>query len=225
MRATIKAAVAAVASMTLAGLVALPVQAQEAGAESFDGLELKAKSRADQVWVLPEADFSGYQRFMIAEPVVAFARDWERNMKRGGTTRVRPADMERIQTGMAEIFLEVFTQELEKAGYAVVEEPGDDVLLLRPAIVDLWVTAPDVASPGRSRTYVTSAGSARLYVELYDSVTGDILARAVDFKRARERSQFQWSTPASNRQEALDIVRRWAKMLVEASDEVRSREE
>lgn len=225
MRASVKAAVAAVASMTLAGLGTLPAQAQEAGAESFDGLELKAKSRADQVWVLPEADFSGYQRFMIAEPVVAFARDWERNMKRSATTRVRPADMERIQTGMAEIFLEVFTQELEKAGYAVVEEPGDDVLLLRPAIVDLWVTAPDVASPGRSRTYVTSAGSARLYVELYDSVTGDILARAVDFKRARERSQFQWSTPASNRQEARDIVRRWAKMLVEASDEVRSREE
>jgi len=107
----------------------------------------------------------------------------------------------------------------------VVEEPGDDVLLLRPAIVDLWVTAPDVASPGRSRTYVANAGSARLYIEFYDSVTGDIIARAVDFKRARERSQFQWATPAMNRQEARDIVRRWAKMLVEASDEVRSAKE
>ena len=219
MRAIVKAAVAAV---MLAGLVAAPAQGQEAGAESFDGLELKAKSKADQVWVLPEADFSGYSRFMIAEPVVAFASDWQRKMNRSATTRVRPADMERIQAGMAEIFLEVFTQELEKAGYAVVEEADDDVLLLRPAIVDLWVSAPDVASPGRSRNYVTSAGSARLYIEFYDSVTGDILARAVDFKRARERSQFQWATSVSNRQEVREIVRRWANMLVEASDEVRS---
>ncbi len=69
---------------------------------------------------------------------------------------------------------------------------------------------------------MTSAGSARLYIEFYDSVTGDVLARAVDFKRARERSQFQWATSVSNRQEVREIVRRWANMLVEASDEVRS---
>lgn len=218
------AVTAALSCLMVGGWFALPAHAQEAGAESFDGLELLEKSRADQVWVVPEADFSDYERFMIAEPLVAFAKDWQRKMNQQSTTRVRPADMERMQAGMAEIFMEVFTEELEKAGYAVVEEPADDVLWLRPAIVDLWVSAPDVASTGRSRTYVTSAGSARLYLEFRDSVTGDILARAVDFKRARERSQFQWATSVSNRKEARDIIRRWATMLVEAMDEVRSRE-
>lgn len=196
--------------------------AEEGADESFDGLVAVEKPQADQAFVRPGVDFSVYERFMILEPAVAFARDWQRDMSRGpGGVRIRDADMERIQAGMAEIFLEVFTQELEQAGYAVVEEEGDDVMLLRPAIIDLRVNAPDVPSTARSRSYVTSAGSARLYIEFYDSVSGQILARAVDYKRARDWGQFQWATSVSNRQEARKLVRRWATMLVQRLDEIR----
>jgi hypothetical protein len=128
--------------------------------------------------------------------------------------------MERIKTGMAELFLEVFTEELEKAGIPITEEPGDDVLLLRPAIINLDVAAPDLRTTGRSSSYVTSAGSATLYIEFYDSVTGQILARAADFKKARDWGTFQWATSASNRREARALLKQWADMLVQRFNEI-----
>lgn len=220
------AVLSALQAIVLAALIVPVAHADEQGAASFDGLEKIKKSKADEAYVRPDVDFSTYKRLRILEPEVAFAKNWERDINRDATragtgSRVRGSDMERIKAGMAEIFLEVFTQELEKAGYAIVEESADDVLVLKPAIIDLFVTAPDLrSSTTRTTTYVASAGSARLYIEFYDSVTGQILARAVDFKRAREWGQFQWATSVTNRREARILVQRWATMLVERLDEI-----
>lgn len=65
----------------------------------------------------------------------------------------------------------------------MVADSSDDVLILHPAIIDLDITPPDIPVPGRSTTYVASAGAATLYLELYDSVSGEILARVVDRQR------------------------------------------
>lgn len=195
--------------------------ADELPAVSHDGLMLVKDSKADVAYILPEAEFAPYDRFMILEPAVAFRKNWERDFNRSSTRRVRDSDMQRIKTGMAELFLEVVTQELQESGYAIVEEPGEDVMLLRPAIVNLDVTAPDLRSASRTRTYVASAGSASLYIELYDSISGQILARAIDSKEARDHGSFRWATAASNRSEARKMLRRWAEMLVERLEAVR----
>ena len=207
--------------LILAGMSAAPLVAQPSSDQSFDGLERVTGSNADQLWVLPGADFSGYQRVSIESPSVAFADNWSRNMNRSASLRVRSGDMERIRAGMAEIFLEVFAEELENAGYTMTDETGEDVLVLRPAIVDLYVNAPDVQTPGRNRTYVTTAGSARLVLEVHDSVSGAILARAVDFRRARESARLEWTTSVSNRQAAREVTGRWARMVVQALDEAK----
>jgi Protein of unknown function (DUF3313) len=198
--------------------------AQEPPEVTHDGLTRVENAKADLAYSLPEADFSIYERFMILEPDVAFRKNWERDYNRNAASlsdRVSTRDMDRIKTGMAELFLEVFTDELEKAGYSVVEEPGDDVLLLRPAIVNLDVAAPDRRSPSRTTSYVTSVGSATLYIEAYDSVSGQILARAADSKRARDSGTFQWASSTSNRAEARNVLRAWAQMLIASLDGVR----
>ena len=220
------AVLSALQAIVLAVLIVPVAYADDQGAASFDGLEKVKKSKADEAYVRPGVDFSTYKRFRIVEPEVAFAKNWERDVSRsstrGGTgSRVTDSDIERIKAGMAEIFLEVFTQELEKAGFEIVEESAEDVMVLHPAIIDLFVTAPDLrSSPTRTTSYVASAGSARLYIEFHDSVTGQILARAVDFKRAREWGNFQWANSVSNRQEARTLVRRWATMLVDRLEEI-----
>ena len=43
--------------------------------------------------------------------------------------------------------------------------------MLRPAIVDLEVTAPNTMAAGRSYTLSESAGAMTLYLEFFDSVT------------------------------------------------------
>jgi hypothetical protein len=60
----------------------------------------------------------------------------------------------------------------------------------------------------------------KLVVELYDSVSNEILARAIDQRRARNVGNLRWTTSATNREAARKILRRWAGLLVERLDEV-----
>ena len=103
-----------------------------------------------------------------------------------------------------------------------VELPGSglhDVTIRGPdcpaAIVDLDITAADVRTAGRSRTYTTSTGAATLYIELFDSLSGDILGRAADRRVARQAGNMMtWNNRVTNTAEARRMFGRWADQLV-----------
>ena len=191
---------------------------------THDGLQRVTNSKAAIVYVKPGVDFSGYDQFMILDCFVAFQKDWQKDYnrdQRSASGRVRDKDMERIRNDMAEAFREVFVEELtENDGYEVVDAPAANVLLIRPAIIDLEASSPDTQSAGRSYTLVDSAGAATLFIELYDSVSGEILARAVDRKADRSHGRMQWATRGSNRADAKRILRTWAGWLRERMDEI-----
>ena len=201
------------------GLQAVPNATPEV---SHDGLHRVEDSIAAIAYIKPDADFSVYDRFTILDCYVAFKKDWQRDHNRASPgNRVSDSDMQRIKEEMADLFREVFVEELsENDGYEVVDGAAGDVLLIRPAIIDLVASAPDTMSAGRSKTFVNSAGAATLFIELYDSVTGEILARAIDRKADRGSGMMQWSTSARNRMEARKIIRGWADTLRERMDEI-----
>ena len=188
---------------------------------SFDGLKRVENSKVAMAYIDPDADFSTYKRVKILEPNVAFRSNWRRDQNRRRTGRVSVRDMERIRANVASLFEKVFTEALEAdGGFEVVDEIGDDVLLLRPAIIDLDVTAPDTRSAGRSRTFTTSAGAATLYIELFDSVSGDIIGRAADRQAIRSPgSSLSLSNRAVNTAEGRRMFRRWANLLRSFLDE------
>jgi len=194
---------------------------------THDGLQRVIDSKAALAYVKPGADFSAYDQVMILDCFVAFKKDWQKDYNRDQislSSRVTDKDMERIRNDMAEAFREVFVEELaENDGYEIVDVPAGAVLLIRPAIIDLVASAPDTRSAGRSYTFVDSAGAATLYIELYDSVSGEILARAIDRKADRSHGMMQWTTQGSNRVDAKRILRTWAGWLRERMDEVHAR--
>lgn len=195
----------------------------ELPAVSHDGLELRKGKVAEVVYVRPGVDFSGYQRFAILECPVAFSKDWERERKTGAM-RLSQKDMEEIKAGLSAEFLKIFTDELQdKGGYTIVTEGAEDVLILRPAIIDLEVSAPDTMTAGRSYTLSESAGGMTLYLEIFDSVTGQILARAIDRQEDRGMGRIQWQNSVTNRAEADRILRRWASALRARLDEVKGK--
>jgi hypothetical protein len=115
---------------------------------------------------------------------------------------------------------EVFTEQLEAAGYEVVNFADEDVLVVRAAIIDLDVTAPDLRNSTTARSYVSDAGSATLYVELYDAMTGDILGRAADRRTAGNRGSMTFlANRVTNRSEARKMFRVWADRLVNFLDD------
>jgi hypothetical protein len=183
---------------------------------THDGLERVPNSKVERAWVKPGVDFSQYTEVGLLDCFVSFKRNWR--MSHPG---VRTRDMERIKSALSDEFRKVFAEELENGGYPVVAEANDHMLLIRPAIIDLDVAAPQTNSGGRSDSFTASPGVMTLVIELYDSVSNEILARAIDRRRARNVGSIQWATSVSNRDAARRILRRWADLLVGRLDEVR----
>jgi len=181
----------------------------------YDNLKLVEKSKVDRAYIDPDADFGEYRRIKILHPYVAFRRNWQRDQNRARSRRVSARDVERIKTDVARLFAEVFTKTLESHGrFEIVEETGDDVLILRPAIIDLDVAAPDTLSANRQTTFTTSAGAATLYLELFDSVSGAIIGRAVDRRSVRGAAgSLAWTNRGTNTAEARRLFGNWAGLL------------
>ena len=149
-------------------------------------------------------------------------KNWKRHQNRGVSMKVKDRDMVKIQEEVAATFREVMTKELVDGGYTMAEAPGEDVLLVRPAIVDLDVYAPDIQGGNRTMSYSESAGEMTLNIELFDSITEDKMAKATDRKRDFRRGYMQWRTSVSNRADARRMMSGWAKALRSALDEARS---
>lgn len=221
-RGTVLTAIAVVlTAIVLTAPPAAVAKDDEPAQETHDGLVLVQDRKVAAAYMDPEADLSVYDKIMILDCYVAFKKDWGKK-KTGSNIRVSASDMERIKADTAALFRDVFTEKLaEDGGYEIVTAAGDDVLLVRPAIVDLDITAPDTMSVGRSRTYTTTAGSATVYIELYDSVTGDILARAADRKEARSAGGYlSYSNRVTNRADARRMLGKWAELLRAKLDEL-----
>ena len=146
------------------------------------------------VWADPDADLAQYKRITLLEPFVAFKKNWRRDQNRGHPLKVSTRDMDRIRGRVQIIFREVFTEELEQGGYAITTERASDVLTVRPAVIDLVVNAPDVRSASMSQTYVQTAGSMTLYLELYYAETNDLLAKVLDRRIDWHNGYMQWQT-------------------------------
>lgn len=183
---------------------------------TFDNLVPVKDPKMAMAFIDPEADFSVFKRVAILEPTVSFRSNWQRDQNRSRARNISSRDMDRIRADVATLFERVFTERLETAGYEVVDVAGDDVLVLRPAIIDLDVTAPDTRSGGRSRTITTSTGAATLYIQLFDSLSGDIIGRAADRQVARNAGgRMTWSNSVTNTADARRMVGLWADRLVE----------
>jgi len=211
--------------MILATCIAAPPVLAESGPPqvSLDGLELVEKDGRGEIYADPDVDWSVYTDIQLDRATVAFRKNWQRDQNRPPNSfKVKASDMERIKSELSDMFNEVFVEELTgKGDYRMAAESGDNVLRITPKILDLDVYAPDTKTAGMQRSYTNRAGRMTLSLELYDSVTGDLLATASDRRESPERAYMQWTTSASNRADARRMLKGWAKDLRKRLDEAR----
>lgn len=213
------------ALLALMFAIIAPVDARNYPDTTEEGLERVKDSNADAVYVMRGADFSGYDQVWLDDASVAFKKNWQRDQNRSvrsASGRVTEADMQNIRDGLAGLFREVFTEELTSGGYTMVSAPAQNVLRIKPAIVDLSVNAPDTNRMGSTTTYSESAGEMTLHLELYDSQTGALIAKAMDRRKDPQRGYMQWQSTVANTQAAKRILSDWAKSLREGLDEARA---
>ena len=190
-----------------------------------DGLDLVRSDKHSAVYVKPEAQLDIYSEFAIVPCEVAFRKNWQRDYNssyRSSGQQIKERDIDRIKRELGEECTTFFTDALsEEPSYNLVTEwqQGQDVLLVRPNIVNLNITSPDVSSPSMARSYSASAGSMTLYLELIDAETSEVLVRAYDSK-ADPDSFVNYANKITNRQAADRMLKKWATRLREAMDAV-----
>lgn len=185
---------------------------------SPEGLELTKTLPHGAVYLKPGATFGQYKRLAILDCFVDFAKDWQRdyNMNEPDLEmQVSKADMDRIRKELAAEFRRVFTQELQtKGGYEIVDIAAPDVLILRPALLNLIVNAPEIdTAPTMAFSVVQSAGQMTLYLELWDSTTNTLLARVVDTEADPGTGFAQAGGTVRNKEAADQILTAWADRL------------
>ena len=213
------------AGFALAALLCTPAIAKKELPEvSEDGLHLLKDTKARVVYAQPGATLDQYTKVKILDCFVAFREDYKHDYnldQMGLSGRITDKDIEKIKDAVAEEFNKVFTKVLTEDGHAVVDETGPDTLLLRPAIINLDITAPDVRA-NFSRIIVNSAGQMTLYMELYDSATSTLLARVVD-PQADDKAFAEVANRVTNRAAADRIIKRWASLLSEHLGDVKQK--
>ncbi len=218
-------------SMALGPMVALLLLegCQTSGPSPIDdpstreGLVRVEHANIDAVYRRPATTLSMYSRLLLRPIDVQFAKNWD---PAGSSTlyQMHEPDPDKIKKELAEVFSQVVRRDLEQGGYPLVEQPGEHVLEVRAAIVNLYITAPDVSmqTPGRTKVYTADAGEMTLILQLHDSVTGQLLARAYDRHAGMQSGAWTWTTSVSNTAEARRIILIWAAALRRALDASRA---
>ena len=209
-------------------LLALPAVSALAKSDppevSIEGLELVEKDRRGEIYADREADWSIFSQIQLETATVSFRRNWQRDQNRYDPWTVKDRDVENIKSGLSELFHDVFTEELSaNGGYKMSDSTGEDVMLIKPRIVDLDISAPDTMRMGVSRSYSEQAGRMTLMLEIYDSLSGALIAKVSHRQDAPRYGYMQWTTSVSNSAEARRMLQKWATALRVRLDEARGK--
>ncbi len=180
--------------------------------EAPAGLQEVISPEFDIVYIKPGFQPGDYGKLIIDDPRVALDDEWEQIHRKELSER----DRRRIESDTTKVLREQFADKLSaQSGYVVIggeETAGRGVLRLKPAMLDLYLNAPDPATPGIKDEWVRSAGNATLYLDLYDAASGELLLRIIDRSEAQRLQPYEGNRAAYKLELRL-LIGRWAKAL------------
>lgn len=184
---------------------------------SYDGLVAVQSRNVDKMYVRPNADMTRYQKVMIDAVTVEFSKEWDKSVNDPRyVTRIRPEDARRIADETTANLVGILADALKTRGYEIVAAPGPGVLRLSPHVTDLYVNAPDVFPPGRTRSFARDAGEATVTLEARDASNGTLLAVVSDHGTAQDMLRLSRANNVTNTFWFDGMFRRFAANGVDA---------
>ena len=203
----------------LAACTATPTVPTGPDAEvTFDGLTKVNRPVMDAAWVRADTDFTGYNKIMLASAGIQYRE--VRGPESGSMTNIRRSTQtefplsEQSKERLRETVREAFLAELNNSErFEIVDKPGRDVLILVGGMLDVVSNVPPEPI-GRNDIYLSRVGEATLVLEVHDSMSNQILARAVDRRAAEPMTMTAMPmSTVSNWAEARRLANRWATIL------------
>jgi len=190
---------------------------------AFPGQIVKYQTRDGVLLADGDVDWCGYMRVQLERGTVEVRENWVRDQQKIMNNVIREADLERIKTDMSDLLEKVLTRKLsDKDGYTLSGESGADVLRFTPRIEKLDIYAPDRARNYVGHVLTDSQGSMVLVMDISDSVSGELLASAVQKQVDQEQGYLESTSSGTNRTAFRRMMERWATWLLELFDEVRA---
>jgi hypothetical protein len=166
-------------------------------------------ARVDEAYLSPDADFSRYTR-LYAMPLEIYYAE--------GEDAPTQEDLTRMRDIFRSAFLAVIGDD-----YQIVTQPAKDALGVRASLLDFksGTVTGDLPIHGRLRTLVAN-GELTFLMELSDSISGDVLARAADQEKHGDEPCVPANCAAGWRQ-VESAAAHWAQLFREFLDNNLSR--
>jgi hypothetical protein len=178
---------------------------------TYDGLHRVDGAVMQKAWAKPDLDLSHYTKIMLLPAGMTF-----KDVDKHSSTQF-PLSAKQKEA-LRETVLTVFTEELGKSKrFTLTNQPGADVLQVQAAILDVVSRVPP-EPVGRGGFVLSSLGDAILVVELRDSLSEEILARAVDHRSVSPTFPRR-SNSVNNLSEVRHAARSWASQMRRRLDE------
>ncbi len=183
---------------------------------------MQPDTRLGAVFIKPGATLASFTSVLLDPVQISFASDWDPNRTCATAgARLTPADITILKAGLADLFRETFRAELERSGYPLGRRGGSRNAARHSGHHQ---SLRDCTCRLERRTLAGlhgESGRMTLVAELRDSVTNELLARAVDARAARSAgAQLTWSTRVTNSADARRAIGVWAAALVRGLDGV-----
>ena len=193
---------------------------------TVDGLHRVDNSLVQMAWMKPDMDLRGYTALMLDPVFVAYQKDPQdrRRAEQVGAGdpnfALSPTQMENLKSWFHEAVVEAFSRD---GAYRITTTPGPDVLRISADLLDLVVRVPTERTGGRSTTFTRTFGEVTLVVEVRDSESGEILARAGDRRdpRSMEGTSMTEVSPTFVKADTQRLFRYWADIMRDRLDELR----
>ncbi len=213
--------------IAVAGCASTPPPTLQTGPDaevSVDGLVRVDNAVVPIAYRKPDMDLTPYTRFMLDPVEVAYQRDPGNRRRSGGAGAddnfaLTPSQMETLKGIFQQAVVEALTK---NDGYELTTEPAPDVLRITASLIDLVVSIPTQRS-GRQDVYTRSYGMVSLILELRDSQSGEILARAGDRRDPTRNTTTNLAqvSPTFVRSDVKRLFDGWAELLRERLDAFR----
>ena len=218
-----KKLVALVATIFVAGCAIEPsIQSGPNAETTFDGLVRIDNARFAGAWIDPDVDLKQYNKIIPGGAEFEF-----RNVQKMSATAARRSNEREFwisdsnKQRLIDTVTEVFNEELQKSEhFTVTDEPAPDALIIVGGLHDIVSQVPP-EDVGRSEVWLRSVGEATLVIELRDSLSNEVVYRAVE-RRAAENigNQMIRANTATTWAEVRRWARRWAVRLREGLDSI-----
>lgn len=211
------------AALAITGCASEPtIQTGPEAEVTFDGLHRIDNSAFSDAWADPDIDFSRYNKMMAGGAFFEFRA--VKKMPR--TSRLSTTDDEfwiddKSKERLKKEVSDIFQEELAKSTrFTETDTPGPDVIIIRGGLHDIISRVPP-DQVGRTDIYLRSVGEATLVLEVVDSMSGEVIARAIE-RRSMERpgGDLMFSTPVTTWAEVRRMARTWATRLRAGMDAI-----